>query len=284
MDTTRPPVDPDAFRDFERGAHDEIAEGYRDFFAAVTGIAIEPLLDAACVGAGSRLLDIASGPGDVAARAAERGATVVGVDLSPRMVAVAAERHPGIDFRLGDAEALAFPGQSFEAVVCNFGIGHFPRAERAVAEFARVLALGGRVAISWWDVPARHRLNGIFFDALAEVGASSPPELPVAPPMFRYSDDSELSALLRSAGLGEVAVSTVTALHRFERAGDLWDGILHGTVRTSIGIRRQPLAVQDRIRVVFDRLVQPYAQTGGELAVPVSIKIGSGRSRAASGS
>ena len=58
---SEPPVDLDAFRDFERAAHDRLAKTYHDAFSVVTERAIEPLLDAAQVGAGTRLLDVASG-------------------------------------------------------------------------------------------------------------------------------------------------------------------------------------------------------------------------------
>jgi SAM-dependent methyltransferase len=271
-------MDVDAFREFERAAHDEIAEGYRDFFTAVTGLATEPLLDAAAVGAGARVLDVATGPGVVAFAAARRGAAlIVGVDLSPRMIALAAQRSPRVGFSVADAENLPFADGAFDAVVCSFGIGHFPRPERALAEFRRVLARGGTVAVSWWDVPARHRVNGIFFDAMNEAGAGSPPGVPLGPPMFRFSDDDELCALMDSAGLTDVAIRSFLSVHRLESADALWDGILAGTVRTSIGIRRQASSVQARIRAAFDRLLQSHADQAGGYVLPVAFKIGSGR-------
>ena len=278
---TQPTINVDDFKAFESSAHDEIAEGYRDFFANVTSYAIEPLLDAASVGIGTRVLDVATGPGVVASRAADRGAfPVIGVDLAPRMIAIAAARYPHIEFRQSDAESLPLPDQSFDAVLSNFGIGHFPRPERAVGEFARVVALGGVVALSWWDVPARHRVNGIFFDAASEAHALPPADLPAGPPMFRFSDERELAALLRSAGLTSVEVETHCYTHRLASAEELWNGILGGTVRTSIGIRRQPKDVQERIRAAFERLVRPYV-VESELHVPVSFKIGAGRRQVA---
>lgn len=271
------PINADAFRDFERAAHDEIADGYRRFFTTVTNYAIEPLLDAASVRAGTRVLDVATGPGDVAFRAATRGASsVIGVDIAPRMVELAVAQYPRVDFRQADAENLALPDQSFDAVVSNFGIGHFPRPERALGEFVRVLVPGGAVAVSWWDIPAHHRVNGIFFDAMNEAGATPLAELPTGPPMFRFSDDHELSGALRGAGLAQVTVRAFSFIHPLASPEELWNGILHGTVRTSIGIRRQPQEVQDRIRAAFHRLVQAYVEHGG-IKVPVAFKIGSGR-------
>src|SRR4029453_17250126 len=102
-------IDPAAFREFERQGHDRVARSYGGFFEPVTAKVIEPLLDAAGVRLGSRTLDIASGAGSVPAAAAARGAEVVGIDLSPQMVAVARTRHPALDFREGDAERLPFP-------------------------------------------------------------------------------------------------------------------------------------------------------------------------------
>jgi SAM-dependent methyltransferase len=270
-------IDAEAFRDFERDAHDEIADGYRRFFTAVTDYAVEPLLDAASVRAGTRVLDVATGPGVVAFRATGRGASaVIGVDLAPRMLELAAAQYPGVDFRLADAEDLPLADRSFDCVVSNFGIGHFPRPERALSEFVRVLTPGGTVAVSWWDLPARHRVNGIFFDAMKEAGAAPPVDLPTGPPMFRFSNDQELSRALRSTGFGEVTVRGFSFVHPLASPDELWNGILGGTVRTSIGIRRQPKEVQARIRSAFKRLVQEYAGHGG-IKVPVAFKIGSGR-------
>jgi predicted nicotinamide N-methyase len=71
-------IDPDAFREVERRAHDRVAPTYGDFLAPVTEVLIPVLLDAAGVRAGRRVLDVATGPGALAAAAAARGATAVG--------------------------------------------------------------------------------------------------------------------------------------------------------------------------------------------------------------
>jgi hypothetical protein len=69
-------------------------------------------------------------------------------------------------------------------------------------------------------------------------------------------------------------------MHCLASAEALWNGILCGTVRTSIGIRRQPEHVRARIRAAFDRLVRPYV-VQGEVCIPVAFKIGAGRRRPA---
>ena len=77
------------------------------------------------------------------------------------MLAVARRDHPQLDFRPGDAEALPFADRFFDAVVGAFVLNHLPRPEVAGAEFARVLASGGRLALSVWDVPARTCFIGL---------------------------------------------------------------------------------------------------------------------------
>jgi len=158
-------IDLEAFRNFERATHDRLAESYHDAFSTVTDRAIEPLLTAAHVGDGTRLLDVATGPGTLAAKAAERGGRVIGIDIAPAMIALARTLHPHLDFREGSAEELPFAPSSFDSVVSGFGVGHFSKPERVLAEFARVLIPKGRVALSWWDGFGKNRINGIFFEA-----------------------------------------------------------------------------------------------------------------------
>src|SRR3954468_19098430 len=83
-----------SFRDFEHQgwSAQEVAAGYHDYLSPVTTQAIRALLDAARVGRGTRLLDVATGAGYAAAAAAERGAVVVGVDFSATQLALAQRR------------------------------------------------------------------------------------------------------------------------------------------------------------------------------------------------
>jgi ubiquinone/menaquinone biosynthesis C-methylase UbiE len=100
------------------------------------------------------------------------------------MLAVARRNHPRLDFRPGDAEALPFADSSFDAVVGAFVLNHLPRPEVAAAELARVLASGGRLALSVWDVPERTRFIGLVRDAVA--GADEAPWAGPLRPRRRY--------------------------------------------------------------------------------------------------
>jgi ubiquinone/menaquinone biosynthesis C-methylase UbiE len=274
---TDPTIDADAFNAFEAAGWDRKSAGYDDFFGPITSRVVAPLLDAAAVAGSSRVLDVATGPGYVAGQAAERGASVVGVDVAASMVELARRLHPQLEFRQGDAEALSFPDGSFDAVVANFLMLHLGRPERAVAEFARVLAPGGRVGLTVWDLPARARIIGVLVDALAEAGAAPPPELPVGPPFFRFSDDEEFSRILSDQQLEDVQVQTVAFSHLAEGSADaLWHGLLGGAVRTSALVLAQTDEMQHRIREAFGRFAQECKVDGG-LELPVSVKLASGR-------
>ena len=270
-------TDPDAFNRFEAAGWERSAAPYDAFFAGITSRLAGPVLDAVAAGDGTRLLDVATGPGYVAGAAAARGARVTAVDVSAAMVELAGRRHPEVEVRQGDAEALPFGDAAFDAVVCNFGVLHLGRPERAATEAARVTAPGGRVALTVWDVPARSRLIGVFVDAMAAAGAVPPPELPAGPPFFRFADEAEFAALLTGAGYGDVVVATVAFLHAVPTAETLWEGVLAGTARTGPSIVAQPPEIRRAIRAAFDRLVAEYAAPDGALAVPVSVKLASGR-------
>jgi ubiquinone/menaquinone biosynthesis C-methylase UbiE len=117
---TEAKVDADAFNPFEAAGWEKQAAGTRTSSAPITTRLVDPLLDAVEIGPGERVLDVATGPGYFAAKAAERGAVTTGLDNAEAMLSLARRRHPKIEFRRGDVEALPFPDGSFDAVVGNF--------------------------------------------------------------------------------------------------------------------------------------------------------------------
>ena len=271
-------IDVTAFRTFERAGWNERAGAYERFFTAVSEHNVVPLLDAAHVQAGRTVLDAGCGTGNLAAAAASRGASVVGTDLSDGMVTLARERHPKIEFRQADAEQLPFPDMTFDSVVSNLLVPHLPRPEAGIDELARVLKPGGRLAVSMWDLPARSRFVGVMWEAIAEVGAPTPPGIPRGPATFRYSDEGELGGLLRSAGLEHVDVRRIEFIQAVASLDRLWEAWTEGSVRTASAVRDQPTGIQLQIRAAFDRLAGAYADDQG-LNVPVSFLIASGRKR-----
>jgi ubiquinone/menaquinone biosynthesis C-methylase UbiE len=261
--------------EFEAAGFSEAADRYNRHFSALTARLAEPLLDAAGVGDGSRVLDVAAGPGQVTAQAAARGATVLGLDLSAEMVKLAEGLHPDIEFQQGDAHDLAIPDASFDAVVANFAMPHLGDHPRAVSEMVRVLVDGGRLALTTWDLPDRSPIPGAMFLAVQEAGAPLAPDVPPGPSFYRYSEDAAFADLLRDAGLADVAVAHVKFTHVMESPDAFWNALMEGTVRASAQVRGQTSELQREIRRAFDGIVEPYRH-GDRLELPVSVKVGAG--------
>jgi 2-polyprenyl-3-methyl-5-hydroxy-6-metoxy-1,4-benzoquinol methylase len=80
--------DAERFRSFERRQHDSLAASYHDFFTPVRTLVIKPLPETVRLHAAAQLLDVATGPGSVAAEAQKRGARPIGIDISPGMIAL----------------------------------------------------------------------------------------------------------------------------------------------------------------------------------------------------
>src|SRR4029077_17259967 len=99
--------------------------------------AFGPMLDALGELSGRRVLELAFGTGHLAEQALARGARVIGIDFSERMLALARRRVPAADLREGDATALPYADASFDVVLCSFGLLHFPDPERSLREACR---------------------------------------------------------------------------------------------------------------------------------------------------
>lgn len=264
-----------AFAAFENAAHSRLAASYLLHFSPVSERAIGPLLDAAEVGSGTRLLEVASGPGRLTGRATQRGASATGIDVSAEMIALARRAYPDLDFREGSAEALPFASSEFDAVVSAFGLGHFSEPERAVTEMVRVLKPGGRLALSWWQSLSRNRINGIFFDVIQQLQINTASILPPGPPIDRFSSSGALTGLLSSAGITPVRIESSESIHQLRTVDDLWQLAMGSFARVSTVVLAQSHEVQQRIRKAVEEQAEPYRTADG-LAIPIAFYIASG--------
>jgi len=103
---------------------------------------------------GQEVLDVATGTGNIALRAAEAGAQVIGLDLTPELFETArrraAERGVHVDWVEGDAEQLPFEEERFDRVLSAFGVQFAPRHDTTAAELVRVCRPGGRIVVVNW--------------------------------------------------------------------------------------------------------------------------------------
>ncbi len=266
-------VDPAEFNRLELDAW-EAAAGSYGFLRKLTARANGSLLAAAGVARGLQVLDVGSGPGDLAAAAAALGADTVGIDVAPSMVRRAALANHAIPFRVGSFEAIPAGEGAFDAVLGGFVFNHVGSPEAALAEARRVLRPGGHLALATWDAPSRNRLLGLFVDALSAIGAPPPSGLPAGPIHFR--SDDELRALFVAAGFAGVGVSRIMFEARVPDLDTLWDGVLDSGGQIPPTITRQPQAIRGAIRAAFDVLAEVHRRPDG-YAIPVSMQIIAGR-------
>jgi len=118
----------DAFSAFERQGWEKLAQTYHSYYATLTSQSIDVLLVALDLQPGDRLLDVATGPGYLAASATARGANIVGIDFAVAMVDLARRLYPALEFRVENAEALPFADQSGRQ---QFRLASFPAPRKS---------------------------------------------------------------------------------------------------------------------------------------------------------
>ncbi len=264
-------VNASTFKAFEHAGWEKVASLYHDYFSSLTSQIISPLLEAVNVRAGMRLLDVATGPGHVAANAAGYGAKVVGLDFSGAMVAEARRRYPTLEFREGDAEALPFPDHSFDGVAINFGVLHFSHPEQALAEAYRVLSPGGRIGFTVWAKPDTAVGFGIVLNAIQTYGNTNIP-LPSGPPFFRFSDPEECERTLLEAGFVSPTIIQISQLWSLPSPDILFEALFEGSVRTGPLLRSQSGEVLNVIRTTIREQANKYNKDGSiEIPMPAML-------------
>jgi SAM-dependent methyltransferase len=224
---------------------DEAAEVYEQFFVpALFGRWAVPLLDAAGVGSGDRLLDIGCGTGVVARAARERigaAGAVTGVDRNEAMLAVARRIEPAVDWQHGVAERLRFADGAFDRVTAAFMLMFVDDRSAAVGEMARVVRPGGTVALATWaaieESPGYAAMRALLSRVLGEEAAAA------LDPPFALGTIDAVGELL-APEFGRVDVARREGIARF--------GSIEEWLRTDIRGWTLADAVDDE---TFDRLV-----------------------------
>jgi SAM-dependent methyltransferase len=267
--------EPEDFADFEHQGWQEVSAGYEHHFVPLTRQTVAPLLDAARVTSGTTMLDVCTGPGLIAATAAKRGAISTGLDFSAEFLRIARRNHPEVDFREGDAQALPFDANCFDAAVCGYGIIHVPDPATVISEMHRVLKPGARLAVSVWQAPAAGNGFGLFIDAIKAYADLSVP-LPHGPDFFQFSADGKLAAALETCGLSDVEVSRVDQTWDLDAPMTLVECFMEGGVRTRGQLLAQTQSVRQQVFSKVTAGMEQYKSSGGRYLVPMPALIGSG--------
>jgi SAM-dependent methyltransferase len=156
----------------------------------------ELVCEAVDLRAGERVLDVAAGNGNVTLAAARRFAVVTSTDYVPALLEGGRRRAEAegaeVTFKVADAEALPFPGESFDVVLSTFGVMFAPDHEQAARELMRVCRRGGRIGLACWTP------GGFLGDLFRVVGAYVPPVPGVQSPLL-WGTDAHIQNLFKGA-------------------------------------------------------------------------------------
>lgn len=186
---------------------------------------------------GSRVLDVCCGAGASALPAAQvvgQAGKVIGIDLSEKLLELARTKATGlsnIEFELGDMLALRFSTESFDAVVCVFGIFFVPDMHMGVRELWRCVRPGGQLAVTTWGPNFFEPANSAFWRSIKEVR----PDLHKSfNPWDRINNQASLKAILKEGGVESPKIIAENRSHPIHSAEDWWTILLGSGYRGTI--------------------------------------------------
>jgi ubiquinone/menaquinone biosynthesis C-methylase UbiE len=259
------------------------AEKWKAKSAAMGRGVTEALVEYARPILGMQVLDLASGTGEpaitLAARVAPQG-HVTALDLSPELLAIAAERARARELanfstRQADAHTLPFPDDSFDLATCRFGVMFFSDCDRALRELHRVLKPNGRACFLAWgpfDQPYWSSTMGIVHK---HVGGSL--MSPGSPNMFRFAEPNTLSQTLQEAGFHHVEEETKTLPWSWPGPPEeVWEYAKSVSTPFRPLLERVPEDDWNQINAEIHQAVQKYFD-GKNLNFGVNVVLASGR-------
>jgi ubiquinone/menaquinone biosynthesis C-methylase UbiE len=200
---------------------------------------------------GARVLDVCCGSGASALPAAETvgpGGSVLGVDLAENLLALARRKaeNRGLDnvaFRVADMLDLHLPPESFDAVICVFGIFFVPDMQRAAHELWSFVRPGGQLAVTTWGPRFFEPVNSVFW---ASVGALRPELSRHFNPWDRISEPAALREILASAGVQQLDVTAEPGKQQLASPEDWWPMVLGTGYRGTM--EQLDTKARDRVR------------------------------------
>lgn len=208
---------------------------------------------------GDRILDVCCGSGASAIPAAIRvgsNGQVLGIDLAESLLELARHKSQqqgleNIEFRYGDFENLGLPSESFDAIVCVFGIFFVPDMIAAIQELWRMVRPGGKLAITSWGEQVFEPANQIFWSTIE---TERPDLYRKFTPWDRINNSASLQALLEAGGATKVKVFEEVDTHKLTSPEDWWTIVLGGGFRGTID--QLDSAARERVRQVNLQLLR----------------------------
>jgi len=266
----------DEIRDVQRAAWAGLSAGWEKWDSVImdqlgpVGAAIIEHLD---IAEDHQHLDIAAGtgePGLSIARLSPKGRVVL-TDLVAEMLDIAARRAraqgiANIETTVCSADDLPFGDATFDSVSVRFGYMFFSDADKATAEFARVLKPGGHLCSSVWVRPEENPWTAIAMRAIATEVVVTPPD-PDGPNMFRFAAPGSVGALYEAVGLRDIAEWDVGVELVTRSPGQYWEMISEHVSLAVATLQQAGEPARERIRAHAMAEVSAF-EKDGQIRVP----------------
>jgi ubiquinone/menaquinone biosynthesis C-methylase UbiE len=254
------------------------ASAYDQYIGRWSRLFVPSVLAAAEIGAGDRVLDVATGSGEAAQMAVSAvgdSGFVVGADVSSAMLAAALPRVSSERFGpvVMDGQLLAFPNASFDGVLCQLGLMFFPDPARGLAEFRRVLRPGRCAGVCVISSSDRVPMWGILAETLS---GYLPEQAAMLHLSFALADATRLELMFRAAGFQDIWVRKETREAIVDSFDEYWAPIEAGTGQMPQAYLALPESSRRAVRAeVHDRLAK--FQSKGRYRLSAEMLIGAGR-------
>ena len=272
------PFDPAKYKAGQRQEWGEAADGWRRQWETIERFSqpvSDRLVELTQIRPGHRVLDVATGIGEpavTAARAVGPSGSVVATDQAPEMLAIARERVTGlglrnIEFHEMDAEALDLPGESFNALVCRWGLMFLPNLGDTLRGLYRLLVPGGGLAAAVWSEPPKVPMISLPMRVIQQmIEMPAPPQETPGP--FSLADVGALEHALRQAGLSNVHSERMVLTWEWPSAQEFVKMLLDIAAPLKAMLDRQPVEKRTGVLKAIEEAIAQYATADGTIRIP----------------
>jgi ubiquinone/menaquinone biosynthesis C-methylase UbiE len=254
--------DPIRFKEQEKAGFNLVAERYEKGISQAE-VMFQRLLENARILEGMNILDVATGTGVIARKAARLTGSsghVTGIDIADQALEVARRRAQeedlnNLSFQVMDAEHMTFEDNSFDRVLISLGLMHFPHPEKALSEGFRVLKPESLIIVGVWGEKEDVHFLRLALDALQR---NLPPPKIERPSMFRFGKPEVMTELLAQAGFRNIATEKVMLTARVTDAADYWQVFLDMAGITTVALAKQPPEVLEKLIADTVEYLEPF--------------------------
>src|ERR671915_1765827 len=224
-------LDPKQFKENQRQSWNSVSKGWQKWWKTIENGAknvSDRLVELANIKPGDKVLDIATGIGEPAIRAAKRVGSnghVMATDISPQMLSIAKQRSASlglektIEIKEGDAETIDLPASSFNGVTCRWGLMYFPNPYDALTNIYGTLVSNGYFAAAVWGAPDKVPFLALP-TSIVRQETQAPSPAPRTPGPFGFADENLLRNTFIQARFKEVYIEHLNAVFEFNSARD----------------------------------------------------------------